>query len=174
MTLLDELKAKRSEAREARTTILTRAAGEGRALSDEETAAHDRAAADETEAGDAVESYLIDQVAEVRSRAALAAGEQVLGREDQDIANAFRSAITSRYAEPIEVHSTLPDQWPDSAKDVHGRGRTGRIQIHTRDLLKSTATQALRVTTYDRIVQHLVETSSRHGRRRHGDHHGDG
>jgi HK97 family phage major capsid protein len=41
---------------------------------------------------------------------------------------------------------------------VHGRA--GRVRVHTRDLLKSTATQAMGVDVYGRIVQHLVETSA--------------
>jgi HK97 family phage major capsid protein len=36
----------------------------------------------------------------------------------------------------------------------------GRVQVHTRDTLKSTATQAMGVDVYSRIVQHMVETSS--------------
>jgi HK97 family phage major capsid protein len=40
------------------------------------------------------------------------------------------------------------------------QGRTGRVRVHTRDTLKSTATQALRTDVYGTIVQHLVETSS--------------
>src|SRR5215203_4885040 len=39
-------------------------------------------------------------------------------------------------------------------------GRTGRVRVHTRDTLKSTATQAMGVDVYSRIVQHMVETSS--------------
>src|SRR4030095_4855300 len=39
-------------------------------------------------------------------------------------------------------------------------GRSGRVRLHTRDTLKSTATQAMGVDVYGRIVQHLVETSS--------------
>jgi HK97 family phage major capsid protein len=39
-------------------------------------------------------------------------------------------------------------------------GRTGRVRIHTRDTLKTTATQAMGVDVYSRIVQHMVETSS--------------
>src|SRR4029453_3176356 len=38
--------------------------------------------------------------------------------------------------------------------------RTGRVKVHTRDTLKSTATQALSTDVYSTIVQHLVETSS--------------
>jgi HK97 family phage major capsid protein len=39
-------------------------------------------------------------------------------------------------------------------------GRAGRVRVHTRDTLKSTATQALSTDVYSTIVQHLVETSS--------------
>ena len=44
------------------------------------------------------------------------------------------------------------------ARPVHGR--VGRVQVHTRDTLKCTATQALVTDVYSTIVQHLVETSS--------------
>jgi HK97 family phage major capsid protein len=36
----------------------------------------------------------------------------------------------------------------------------GRVQVHTRDTLKSPATQALGTDVYTTIVRHLVETSS--------------
>jgi hypothetical protein len=34
------------------------------------------------------------------------------------------------------------------------------VRVHTRDTLKSTATQALGTDVYGSIVQHLVETSA--------------
>jgi predicted phage gp36 major capsid-like protein len=53
----------------------------------------------------------------------------------------------------------MPDAWPDDVPEpVHGR--SGRVRLHTRDTLKSTATQALGVDVYGRIIMHMVETSS--------------
>jgi HK97 family phage major capsid protein len=61
---------------------------------------------------------------------------------------------------PIEVYAEqLPDDWPDDVPEPI-QGRAGRVRLHTRDTLKSTATQALGVDVYGRIVMHMVETSS--------------
>jgi HK97 family phage major capsid protein len=83
-----------------------------------------------------------------------------LTREAAETARAFRSAIFSKNPAPIEVFaSQLDDEWPDDVPEpVYGRA--GRVRLHTRDTLKSTATQALGVDVYGRIVQHLVETSA--------------
>ena len=159
MTLLDDLRSKRSSARESGEAILTRAATEERPLSADELAEHARAVADEREAADRIEQLHADQIAELRAGAARTAGGPVLTRQSQDTMKAFRSALRSKYAEPIEVFSELPDEWDDGLPEVI-HGRTGRIQVHTRDTLKTTATQALSVDTYSTIVRHLVETSS--------------
>jgi HK97 family phage major capsid protein len=88
-----------------------------------------------------------------------AAGPSQLSHEDAEVARAFRSAIFSKNPQPIEVYSSqLGDEWPADVPEV--QGRTGRVRVHTRDTLKSTATQALSTDVYGSIVQHLVETSS--------------
>jgi len=159
VTLLDDLRTKRATARAAADEILTRSADSGEPLSTDDAAAHARAVADATEAADAIEAYLADQVAELRAGAARTAGRPVLTRQSADTMKAFRSALKSRYSEPIEVYSELPDEWSDDLPEVI-HGRTGRVQVHTRDTLKTTATQALSTDVYTNIVRHLVETSS--------------
>jgi HK97 family phage major capsid protein len=159
VSLLDDLRAKRAAAREAGETVLTRAATEERSLTADELAEHTRAVADEREAADQIEKHTAEQIAELRAGAARRGGPPVLTRQSTDTLKAFRSAITSKYAEPIEVYSELPDEWDDSLPEVI-HGRTGRVQVHTRDTLKTTATQALSTDVYSTIVQHLVETSS--------------
>jgi HK97 family phage major capsid protein len=80
----------------------------------------------------------------------------MLSRDSAEIARAFRSAILSKNPQPIEVYCTdLDDDWPTETQT-----RMGRVRLHTRDTLKTTATQALSVDVYGTIVQHLVETSS--------------
>lgn len=81
-------------------------------------------------------------------------------RADVETARAFRSAIFSKNPAPIEVYATqLADEWPEDVPEpVYGRA--GRVRLHTRDTLKSTATQAMGVDVYGRIVMHMVETSS--------------
>jgi HK97 family phage major capsid protein len=99
------------------------------------------------------------QLAEVRAMATR--GRQpTLSRASADTARAFRSAIFAKSPAPIEVFAEdLADEWPDDVPEpVYGRA--GRVQVHTRDTLKSTATQALGTDVYSTIVQHLVETSS--------------
>lgn len=156
-TLIDQLREQRKTAREASEAVLTRAAESGEAMTEEDIEAHRRAVADEREASDRIEQWHADQLAELRAGGARN-GRPTLTRQSQDYANAFRSAIHSRNPQPIEVYSALEDEWDERLPEV--QGRTGRIQVHTRDTLKSTATQALSSDVYSTIVQHLVETSS--------------
>jgi HK97 family phage major capsid protein len=86
--------------------------------------------------------------------------QPTLTRQAAETARAFRSAIFSKNPAPIDVYADeLADDWPDDVPEPV-MGRAGRVRLHTRDTLKSTATQALGVDVYGRIVQHLVETSS--------------
>ena len=99
------------------------------------------------------------QLAEVRAMATRGRGP-TLTRQAAETARAFRSAIFAKNPQPIEVYADeLADEWPDDVPEpVYGRA--GRVRIHTRDTLKSTATQALSTDVYSTIVQHMVETSS--------------
>ena len=159
MTLLDQLREQRATARTERDQILTRAAAEQRDPSPEELAqyqAHDLA---EREASDAMEQERDRQLAEVRAMATRRPG-QTLTRQAAETASAFRSAIFAKNPAPIEVYAEqMPDEWPADVPEPV-MGRAGRVRIHTRDTLKSTATQALGTDVYGSIVQHLVETSS--------------
>jgi HK97 family phage major capsid protein len=157
--LLDSLRQTRAEARAAGDEILTRAAQEARDPSPDELAEYQAHVTAEREAADAMEAERDRQLAEVRAMATR--GRQpTLTREAAETARAFRSAIFAKNPQPIEVYaSQLDDEWPDDVPEpVHGR--SGRVRVHTRDTLKTTATQAMGVDVYGRIVQHLVETSS--------------
>jgi HK97 family phage major capsid protein len=156
-TLTERLAERRSEARSAADAILTRAADDGRDLTPDELTEHAKHVLAEREASDALDRARDEQIAELRAGAARSRGP-VLSRADQDIAHAFRSAIRAKNPAPIEVYSELNDEWPDELPDV--QGRVGRVKVHTRDTLKSTATQALGTDVYSTIVAHLVETSS--------------
>jgi HK97 family phage major capsid protein len=157
LSLLDQLREQRAAARTAADRILTRAADEGRDLAPDEAAAHREQVIAEREAQDAIEQEHERQLAEARAAARGPRGP-VLSRQAADTARAFRAAIFAKRPEPIEVWSDLPDEWPDDAPEP--LVRMGRVQVHTRDTLKSTATQAMGTDVYGRIVQHLVETSS--------------
>ena len=157
--LLDQLREQRATARTAADEILTRASIEGRDLTAEEFAEHTRQVAAEREAADAMEAERDRQLAEVRAMATR--GRQpVLSRQAAEVARQFRSAIFAKNPAPIEVFAEqLPDEWPDDIPEpVYGR--SGRVRVHTRDLLTTTATQALGTDVYSTIVQHLVETSA--------------
>ena len=69
--------------------------------------------------------------------------QPVLSRQAAEVARQFRSAIFAKNPAPIEVFAEqLPDEWPDDVPEpVYGRA--GRVRVHTRDLLTTTATQAL-------------------------------
>jgi HK97 family phage major capsid protein len=154
--LLDQLREQRSAARQSADQILERASTEGRDLTPEEAAEHRQHALAEREASDRIEEAHARELAELR--AAQHRRGNVLSRQALDTARAFRSAIFARNPEPIEVYSDLPDEWPADLPEV--QGRVGRVQVHTRDTLKTTATQALSTGVYSTILQHLVETSS--------------
>jgi HK97 family phage major capsid protein len=156
-TLLEQLRERRTLAREAIDQILTRAAEEQRDLTAEEAVAHREHVAEEREAADRIEEAHARELAELR--AAQGRRGPVLSRAALDTARAFRSAIYAKNPAPIEVYSDLPDEWLDDVPEPV-QGRVGRVQVHTRDTLKSTATQAMGVDVYSRIVQHMVETSS--------------
>jgi HK97 family phage major capsid protein len=157
--LLDQLRQQRAAARTAGDEILTRAAGEGREPTPDELAQYQAQVLAEREAADAMEAERDRQLAEVRAMATRRQSP-TLTREAAETARAFRSAIFAKNPQPIEVYaSELDDEWPDDVPEPV-MGRSGRVRLHTRDTLKSTATQALGVDVYGRIVQHLVETSS--------------
>jgi HK97 family phage major capsid protein len=158
-SVIERLREQRSTARTAADTILTRAADEQRDLTPDELAEHRLHVLAEREAADELERARDEQIAELRAAGARNGGRQVLNRADADIARAFRSAIFAKNPAPIEFGTEMVDEWPDSMPDVV-QGRTGRVKVHTRDTLTSTATQALSTDVYSRIVQHMVETSS--------------
>ena len=157
--LLDQLKEQRASARTAADEILTRAASEGRDPAPEELAQYQTHVLAEREAADAMEAERDRQLAEVRAMATR--GRQpVLSRQAAEVARQFRSAIFAKNPQPIEVYGQqLNDEWPEDVPEpVYGR--SGRVRVHTRDLLTTTATQAMGTDVYSTIVQHLVETSA--------------
>src|SRR5215204_5165091 len=158
-SLVDRLREQRTTARTVADEILTRAADDGRDLSPDELAEHRQHVIAEREAADELDAHRDQQIAELRAGAARNGARPVLSREAAETARAFRSAIFAKNPQPIEVYaSDLADEWPSDVPEP--LGRTGRVRVHTRDTLKSTATQAMGVDVYSRIVQHMVETSS--------------
>jgi HK97 family phage major capsid protein len=159
VTLLDQLKEQRATARTSGDEILTRAASEGRDPTPEELAEYQAHVVAERQAADRMEAERDRQLAEVRAMATR--GRQpALTREAAEIARQFRSAIFAKNPAPIEVYAEqLADEWPDDVPEPI-QGRSGRVRVHTRDLLTTTATQALGTDVYGTIVQHLVETSA--------------
>jgi HK97 family phage major capsid protein len=157
VALRDDLVQQRAAARSAADEILERASAEGRDLSPDEAAQHREHVEAERAASDRIEEAHAAELAELRAAQRAGRGP-VLSRQALDTARAFRSAIYAKNPAPIEIYSDLPDEWPDDYPEV--QGRVGRVQVHTRDTLKTTATQALSTDVYSTIVQHLVETSS--------------
>jgi HK97 family phage major capsid protein len=159
LPLLEDLRDQRATARAAGDGILTRAASEGRDPTPDELAEYQQHVVAEREAADALETERDRQLAEVRAMATRRSGP-TLTRQAAETASAFRSAIFAKNPAPIEVYADeLADEWPADVPEPV-QGRAGRVRLHTRDTLKSTATQAVGVDVYGRIVQHLVETSS--------------
>jgi len=158
MALLDDLRARRADARTAADEILTRAAEESRDLAADELTQYQAQVVATREADDAIEQEHERLLAEARAASRAGRGP-TLNRQALDTARAFRSAIYAKNPQPIEVYSELPDEWPDDLPEPV-QGRVGRVQVHHRDTLKTTATQALTTDVYTQIVRHLVETSS--------------
>jgi HK97 family phage major capsid protein len=158
VALLDDLRARRADARTAADTILQRAAEESRDLAADEVAAYQARVVEQREADDAIEAEHERLLAEARAASRAGRGP-TMSRQSLDTARAFRSAIYSKNPAPIEVYAEdLADDWPDDVPEP--QGRVGRVRVHTRDTLKTTATQALSTDVYSTIVAHLVETSS--------------
>jgi len=158
-SVIERLREQRTSARDAADQILTRAAEEQRDLTPDEIAEHRLHVIAEREAADELERARDAQIADLRAAGARNGGRSVLTREAAETARAFRSAIFAKNPQPIEVYATdLADEWPADVPEP--LGRTGRVRVHTRDTLKTTATQAMGVDVYSRIVQHMVETSS--------------
>jgi HK97 family phage major capsid protein len=156
VSLRDDLLQQRTAAREAGDAILTRAAEEGRDLTPDELAEHQAQVVAEREANDRIEEAHARELVELR--AAQARRSNVLGREAIETARQFRSAIFARSPQPIEVYSSLDDEWPSD--DPEFRSQVGPVRVHQRDLTKGTATQALGTDVYSRIVEHLIESSA--------------
>lgn len=158
-SLPDRLREQRSDARSHADEILTRAADDGRDLTPAELTEHGRLVLAEREASDELDRLRDDQIAELRASSARGTGGSVLNRADAEIARAFRSAIYAKNPAPIEFGTSLADEWPADMPDLV-QGRTGSVKVHTRDTLKSTATQALGTSVYDRLVEHMIEGSA--------------
>jgi HK97 family phage major capsid protein len=158
MTLQETLRQRRTDARAAADAVLTRAASEDRDLTPDETKTYAERVAEAREVDDELDRVRDEQIAELRAAGARTRGS-TLTREAADIARAFRSAIYSKNPAPIEFGTDMVDEWPADMPEVV-QGRTGKVKVHTRDTLKTTATQALGTDVYSTIVQHLVETSS--------------
>jgi HK97 family phage major capsid protein len=158
-TVIERLREQRTSARDAADQILTRATEEQRDLNPDEIAEHRLHVIAEREAADELERARDTQIAELRAAGARNSGRPQLSRANADIARAFRSAIYARNPAPIEFGTEMADEWPDSMPELV-QGRTGKVKVHTRDTLKTTATQAMGTDVYTQIVQHLVETSS--------------
>jgi HK97 family phage major capsid protein len=159
VTLPERVRERRDSARQAAAEILTRAANDGRDLTPDDLAEHQRHVDAEREAADELDRLRDEQIAELRAGGARAGGRPVLTRAEADIARAFKAAIYAKNPAPIEFGTDLADEWPDDMPEVV-HGRTGNVKVHTRDTLKSTATQALGVTVYDRLVEHMVDASA--------------
>jgi HK97 family phage major capsid protein len=158
-SVIERLREQRTTARDAADQILTRAADDGRDLTPDELAEHRQHVIAEREAADELERARDEQIAELRAGAARNGGRPVLSRQNAEIARAFRSAIYAKNPAPIEFGTEMVDEWPDNMPELV-QGRTGKVKVHQRDTLKSTATQALSTDVYTQIIQHLVETSS--------------
>jgi HK97 family phage major capsid protein len=147
-TVTDRLAERRARARADAEEILARAAGESRDLSTDELAEHGQRVAEEREAADELDRLRDEQIADLRANvASYRGGAPTLSRSDQDADQAFRSMMLEKNPTPIEIRAEQPRVYSQPG-------------LEQRDLLKSTATQAMPVSVYDRLVLHMVENSA--------------
>jgi HK97 family phage major capsid protein len=155
LSILDDLRARRQNTYLELRALADTASNENRAFDGGEQSTYERLMAS-LDSFDARIKELAEQ--EQRGRQAddafarLAGGGGVPGRvpfskADEEIGRAFMSAVKSKNPAPIEV----------GAAELRGPFQPG---LEYRDLLKSTATQAMPVSVYDRILMHMVENSA--------------
>jgi len=151
-TITDSLRSKRSSILAAAKAIAEPAAAANRALTVEEQGRYEQHVAD-LDALDARLAQLDGQQfrqAETEAMFAQVEGRPVVRRSldaaDAGVADEFRSAILENNPKPIEVRDPSP--------------RSGyQPGVEQRDLLKSTA-NLYPVSFYDRLVEHMVESSA--------------
>lgn len=153
MSVLDDLRAKRTTVLQRAQDIAGTAARQNRYLTADEQRGYDEA----TTEVDALDERIAELAGgEQRTRDAGAAFERAASGHrrggpafiaDDDLAHAFRSALKAKNPAPIDVYDEHPRSWYQPG-------------VEMRDTLTSTPTQAMRVTTYGTIMQHLVENSA--------------
>jgi HK97 family phage major capsid protein len=150
-----QLQESRREHQIARQRLLTKVA-EGRSLTEDESRSLD----EHTSAVEMIGTQIQAEIRQAKEDAEYREAWQssfkglnaraVSGRSEQDeeYTEQFRSAILSRNPAPIDIRMDA------SARSYYQPG------LERRDLLKTTATQALPSTAYSKIVDHLVEQSA--------------
>jgi HK97 family phage major capsid protein len=139
------LREQRAALRADRDQILDRSAHDDVELSADELAKFNDLVSQLDGLDDQLETARDQEVAELRAAVATR-GRPQLSTEDRATQDAFLSAILEKNPHPIVVRGEPRAYWQPG--------------VEQRDLLKSTATQALPVNVYDTIVMHLVENSS--------------
>jgi HK97 family phage major capsid protein len=112
MTLIEQLRQRRAQAREAADTILTRASDEQRDLTAEEQTEHAQQVAAEREAADAIEQHRDEQIAELRAAAVRRPGAPaprgpVLGRDQSVHDWALTRGLVPEGEEPLSFDRYL-------------------------------------------------------------------
>jgi HK97 family phage major capsid protein len=159
MSQLDQLRARRHTVWAQAKTLADGAADENRAFNDTEERQWKQLNAEldavDTRIAEIVETEQREQLAAANfdaiSRRPVETGRfpshTALSKQDKELDHAFRSAMLAKNPAPIEIYTDTP-------RSNYQPG------IERRDLLKTTATQALPVSVYDHVVMHLVESSA--------------
>jgi len=161
MNMLDQLKEKRDN---ARARIAEIQAEYGRTEKVPQSVVEEMLTLGDTEnnASQQIIELQNEQIREMRAGSAYRAGGWQLTKQDNEVARALRSAIKAMsfggHFEPIEFAPELPREWPEDKLPYQPAGM--RSQAVNRDTIKTTATQALPTTVYNRFVEHMVEATS--------------
>jgi HK97 family phage major capsid protein len=151
LSLLAELRSRRSSAVARLSAIADPAATANRYLTDAEQRDFERLRAELDQLDERIAEVTKDDQRAADADAQLrrfgpAGGSFNLSAANSDLDQQFRSAIKARNPAPIEI--------PVSSRTYYQPG------VEQRDLLKTTATQGMGVSVYDRIVAHMVENSA--------------
>src|SRR5215813_5778783 len=153
--IVERLRDRRRRVWEQASDLAEQASEENRVFTAEEQSAYDGATVELTRLDERIKSMLDgeERAREAETRfqklgAGLPGQRRPTALRDDDLEERFRRAIVDKNPAPIEV------------APAESRSFNIRSGVELRVLGKGTATQALPVDVYDRILQHLVENSA--------------
>lgn len=166
--VVDRLRQRRDRVWNEAVELAERAADENRAFTPDEQTQYESREAELTRLDERIGAMLDGEqrAKESERRFRELGGDQrpVAGRgrhlstlQDGDLDERFRRAIVDKNPAPIEVHPNTRRSWYQPGVEYRSMLEAG---LEQRVLTKGTATQALPVDVYDRVIMHLIENTA--------------